>query len=306
MPESLSTGDVILLSAGLAVTLAAWTLLAWKKRSGPLLPPEPRTAVPWGPADIAVIILAYLSVAFVLQSAFIDPAQWNPGSDLTPNEQAGQRVASPEMHPLERVLVDRPNALAWVLCTLSAVVVAPLAEEFFFRLLMQGWIESQLNQWKGLPLDTPCRVALAVSSLSFALLHFRTTAAVQPPTHALLVAMAVDAAVKVSAVAAGIVWLKIVCRATWTDLGFPAQLLRADVPRAVVAVAAIFVPVYAVHLAVSSLAPEGLALDPIPLFFFAWVLGFLYQRTHRLWAPILCHALFNGIPLVMLALESMR
>jgi membrane protease YdiL (CAAX protease family) len=40
--------------------------------------------------------------------------------------------------------------------------------------------------------------------------------------------------------------------------------------------------------------------DPIPLFVLALILGYMYQRTHRIVPSIVTHLLFNLTSLVML------
>jgi membrane protease YdiL (CAAX protease family) len=40
--------------------------------------------------------------------------------------------------------------------------------------------------------------------------------------------------------------------------------------------------------------------DPVPLFFLAVVLGYLYQQTHRIWPSIALHAALNGTSLLAL------
>jgi membrane protease YdiL (CAAX protease family) len=40
--------------------------------------------------------------------------------------------------------------------------------------------------------------------------------------------------------------------------------------------------------------------DPIPLFIVALVLGYLYQRTHRIWPGVVLHATLNGVSVLML------
>jgi membrane protease YdiL (CAAX protease family) len=40
---------------------------------------------------------------------------------------------------------------------------------------------------------------------------------------------------------------------------------------------------------------------PIPLFFLAMTLGYIYQRTHRVLPCIIVHALLNGTSLAMVA-----
>ena len=48
------------------------------------------------------------------------------------------------------------------------------------------------------------------------------------------------------------------------------------------------------------LAHVGYGPDPIPLFLLALVLGYTYQRTHRIVPSIVTHALFNGMSLFAL------
>jgi len=48
----------------------------------------------------------------------------------------------------------------------------------------------------------------------------------------------------------------------------------------------------------------GHGFDPIPLFFLALGLGYLYYRTHRIIPCIAMHALFNAFSLAMLGFDS--
>ena len=36
---------------------------------------------------------------------------------------------------------EKNDVAMWIVAAVSAVVVAPLFEEFFFRVLLQGWLE---------------------------------------------------------------------------------------------------------------------------------------------------------------------
>jgi hypothetical protein len=47
----------------------------------------------------------------------------------------------------------------------------------------------------------------------------------------------------------------------------------------------------------------GAGLDPIPLFMFSLVLGYLYHRTHRLLPCIILHMSLNSCTMLMLLLE---
>jgi membrane protease YdiL (CAAX protease family) len=47
----------------------------------------------------------------------------------------------PSTHPIIEILKHRDDQIAFALVVFQAVVVAPLFEEFIFRLLVQGWLE---------------------------------------------------------------------------------------------------------------------------------------------------------------------
>jgi membrane protease YdiL (CAAX protease family) len=48
-------------------------------------------------------------------------------------------------HPFITMLLESDSPSLWIAVAVSAVVVAPIAEEYFFRALVQGWFESLLN-----------------------------------------------------------------------------------------------------------------------------------------------------------------
>ncbi|MCP4815452.1 MAG: CPBP family intramembrane metalloprotease [Planctomycetaceae bacterium] len=49
-------------------------------------------------------------------------------------------------HPFITMLLESDSPSLWIAVAVSAVVVAPIAEEYFFRALVQGWFESLLNR----------------------------------------------------------------------------------------------------------------------------------------------------------------
>lgn len=71
----------------------------------------------------------------------------------------------PYRHPVVDFLAANrdPGSLALVL--LAAVVVAPCAEEFFFRRVLQGWLEKRMPESQG-------GGAIVVSAAAFALAHW--------------------------------------------------------------------------------------------------------------------------------------
>ena len=48
----------------------------------------------------------------------------------------------PAEHPVSDIFQSHPNVLTVLATALVAIVVAPLTEEFFFRVVLQGWLES--------------------------------------------------------------------------------------------------------------------------------------------------------------------
>jgi membrane protease YdiL (CAAX protease family) len=69
----------------------------------------------------------------------------------------------PYEHPVVDFLQQNRDPLAIGLVLLSAVVVAPVAEELFFRRVLQGWLERRLDDRAG--------SAIVISAAAFALAH---------------------------------------------------------------------------------------------------------------------------------------
>jgi membrane protease YdiL (CAAX protease family) len=67
----------------------------------------------------------------------------------------------PSQHPLIAVLRDHPSPALMAAVVFSAVVVAPLAEEYFFRVLLQGWLERLVRP----------QLAILASAAAFAVVH---------------------------------------------------------------------------------------------------------------------------------------
>lgn len=80
----------------------------------------------------------------------------------------------PSEHPLAKLARDQSDIGVLLLATLSAVVIAPLIEEFLFRVVLQGWLEKQEIVWRksrGIESDLPGLGPIIVVSTIFGLLH---------------------------------------------------------------------------------------------------------------------------------------
>jgi membrane protease YdiL (CAAX protease family) len=69
----------------------------------------------------------------------------------------------PYRHPLVDLLAERRDPVALSVVIGSAVIAAPVAEEFFFRRVLQGWLERRLPDAGG--------TAVVLSAAAFALAH---------------------------------------------------------------------------------------------------------------------------------------
>jgi membrane protease YdiL (CAAX protease family) len=82
----------------------------------------------------------------------------------------------PSEHPLIELLSEQPNITNLMVSIGLAVLVAPFIEEFVFRVLLQGWLETKEEQWARLYPAVFGRIprgaiAVTTSALAFALLH---------------------------------------------------------------------------------------------------------------------------------------
>jgi len=136
-------------------------------------------------------------------------------------------ILMPYEHPVLEMLQDRSQHKVWAAATVSAIVIAPIAEEFVFRLALQGWLEKAAVRIQELAREQGSSPSpkmarwgpIVLSSLCFALMHL------------------------------------------------------------------------------------GQGLAPVPLFFLALGLGYIYQATHRIVPCVAMHAAFNGFSLLVLRLS---
>lgn len=309
MPASLpQLVEVLAWTAGLSAFLVAWVLAGNRLLTGkPMLPRTPREPVPWGLGEALLVFVAFVGVPLVVDVLVPSVDVARPTAPLATAREAALRVVEqsldegarlteacrrteraiwvrslaspvalllglillrvlagaraadlgfcprrlggdvargalgfvavaapmfvmqaalqvlfrPTRHPIIPLLQSQPNVATLVLAAISAVLVAPLVEEFVFRVVLQGSLERFWGHGQSSgPCDEKDRQAdfrpIATSALVFALMH------------------------------------------------------------------------------------AGSGTDPIPLFVFALGLGYLYERTHRIWPCLVMHMLLNATSLAML------
>jgi membrane protease YdiL (CAAX protease family) len=171
-------------------------------------------------------------------------------------------------HPLIKQLIEtQPDRITMLLSGVFTVVVAPICEETAFRLLLQGWLE----RWEDERVGWRRKITSEMPNEPSATLGDDATVirdeAAQPNT------------------------------STFDAGNAP---IESDPPRrGIGGLPYGWFPIL-VSSAAFGMAHFGYGPEPIPLFLLALVLGYLYQRTHRIVPSIVTHALFNLFTMIVL------
>lgn len=261
---------------------------------------QPRRPVPWKGIDVALLFgLLFLPI---LPSIIAT----KPATDK--EQKTVEQIEAPKdhAHPLGRLLAESQSVWPLLLGVALAVVIAPLMEELYFRLLLQGWLESLEIRFRR-PLRIPCRwlgvVPITMVVLLFASIHYRE-ARPQFDLKTILELLGNMAAWSLLNIFVLLLWLKFGVKATASDLGFDIQKLGIDIAVGLAVTFVVIIATAAIKLSVFVFAPESLLapwIDPVCLVPLASALGFLYYRTHRIVPSIVVHATFNLIFGVLMA-----
>jgi len=296
-PELVQTALTVLALAGLAV----WAFVAVRlARRQPVVPHEPRRPVPWTLPDLLSILLIYLVLQMgVLAAAWV----WLGAEALEPPTAYRVEQATTE-HAVSQLLERaRADVVVFLLCGFTAVVAAPIAEEFLYRLLLQGWLE---RFWAELGPRMPRlrrllpggTLPIVLVALLFARAHFRVPSAPRDPGLQLFLLVGVGVG-SLLTVAAAVLLLRVRVGATWADLGWDLGKLPRDAAVGVLAFCAVGAPLYALQTTLSGVLPKHVSPDALTLLPFALLLGLLYYRTHRLGPPLALHMALNATTLLM-------
>lgn len=296
--EELSTplAAAILLIA-IVASLGLWTHLFTNWRHGRrVLPRQSRRLVPWGGAEAIAVFVLHLVIL-----ALVSPAV----ASLASKAEAPVTAPDETTHFIIQYLLDHPNPWAIVWTVVAVVVITPIAEEFVYRLVILGWLESlelPLRRRFRLLHRVPGVLALLVSAVLFALLHVRG-AAPRIDQERLFLLLSGTAVANVLAVVLGTCLLRATSGATWADLGWDHRRLGADVRLGLTGYLAALAPVFAIQILAMKLLPKDVAADPAAIFVFALALGWLFLRTHRLAPSIVCHMALNGQTVLIVLLS---
>ncbi len=172
-------------------------------------------------------------------------------------------VGPTEGHPLIKIVREHASPLLYMLAFATAVVVAPICEELLFRLLLQGWLEKWEDRRLGWRNEAP---------------KFEAPPNVEAQITNDEFSVPVDSAFDV--------------RHSAIPTDQPPPTGCGGLPYG-------WLPI-ALSSLLFALAHVGYGPEPVPLFLLALILGYVYQRTHRIVPCMVTHALFNGTSLVAL------
>ena len=204
----------------------------------------------------------------------------------------------PSEHPLIESLKLQREPQFVAIALFVAVISAPLTEEFFFRVLFQGWLEKMFDPWAcrspsfGMSLLVGNRAAEtenASPTTSHPADQFHESFA--SPAIAPSYSDPLNPYAPPLALATNLVPLDAIT-------SNPSPQAAAAFPRWITDVLAI-----STTAALFALAHVSHGPDWLPLFFFAVGLGYLYRRTHRILPGLVVHFLLNLLSMTALLIE---
>jgi membrane protease YdiL (CAAX protease family) len=166
-------------------------------------------------------------------------------------------------HPLVDELKKTHTPAMMLVGVLMVVVAAPLFEEFSFRLLLQGWLE----KWE----DEQIGYSGTIRPLMSDNISAESELDEQDAEEGVILPL------------------------PRVSVPLPRSGLLPDLPYG-------WLPIL-ISAILFGLAHWGHGVSPVPLVLFGIVLGYLYQRTHRLVPSITAHAVFNSYSMIMLWLS---
>ena len=327
MPDPPIDPAIVLFQVGMMLlSLTACVQVIQMRRRGTVLPYEPRRPVPWGAVGGTLAVVALISILYgafaetpepeadvvpAVHSAFdvLDallaqavvvivfvvvvalfsranvrdlglPTNWHVLTrDISIGAAACLVALAPvhmvqnilmsyffpklteSAHPIITMIKESPSWSMLIGTGVATVILAPVCEELTFRLLLQGWLERWEDQRLG----------------------WRQTTVEVPAT-----------ASEASPLDGSVVPTNQVVEQLAPALPAPEPPLRGigGLPYG-------WFPII-VSATAFGIAHIGYGPEPVPIFLLGLVLGYVYQRTHRIIPSMVTHALFNSFTMFIL------
>ena len=187
-------------------------------------------------------------------------------------------------HPLVEIIRENPHPIYFALSGFSALIVAPIAEECLFRVVLQGWLE------KVAAVPRPSGPDVLLGSL-----RASSAGSMEEPAQTSSPRRSVeDKSAENSYTAPSTEQPRSSHPAHTTPPAYATQLVGPSTWPIVVS-ASLF-----------ALAHFSHGPDPGPLFLLAIGLGYLYQRTHRVLPCIVVHFLLNLVSMLQLWVAAVQ
>ena len=257
-----------------------------------------KTAVPWTGFDVLLFFALWLAVPLVINtvvnSAIVSEdslARFVPTAKKVANE-------SDHGHSIAQLILKGKNSPIFLLVAfLAAIVVAPLIEEFLFRLLLQGWLEAKLRQHQ---VSYASSLSIVAVSLVFATMHGGNSPDLT--LQELIYRFVAFTVLYLLIFTLGIVYLVQKRNIKMTRCLFGTQRFFHPrfLPNAGYCLLALLF-IYGLKAVLTANFPHT-NVDPIPIFCFSLLLGILYSKTQNLSYCILLHACLNGMSWMILFL----
>jgi membrane protease YdiL (CAAX protease family) len=270
---------------------------------------ESRSAAKWNLFDVCFLLMFHswlntVCVSFVLSASGVVMPPSVAETSVIAEKQEATAEKTPAKHPLTQLIQQsRTNPSILLLAFLSGVIAGPLAEEFLFRLVLQRYLEKFCLLSLRIPSRSAGIISIIFTSLLFAFLHGLPRKTML--TDVLLATMSGLTIGSILFVVMGTVYLVFFRQADVKDLGWDnnyfGKYLFADIKTAIKYAVFVIPAVMLIHIASRLLLPNEIT-DPVPIFFFSLVLGFLFYKTRRILPSILLHLFFNGFNFAVLLL----
>lgn len=184
----------------------------------------------------------------------------------------------PYDHPTLTSLLKNPSAITVTACWFAAVFSAPIAEEFFFRGILQNWLQRLSSK------------TIQQNQILFG--------GWSPTVNDRLLGEAHDAVVAAPAISS----------AEGSDNPYRAPASPSSLdpsPTMASGDSAVAPPIWPIFVssAVFAAAHLGQGLAPVALFFFSLAIGYLYRQTSSLIPCIILHFLLNGFSMFWFTLN---
>ena len=211
-----------------------------------------------------------------------------------------EKADSPKTHhTVMEFLVKTPSLKKYLFIFCYAAILAPILEEFIFRLLFQGWLDAREREIFARRKGNGWRSVL-VTTVLFCLMHYRSAESEYPSEEILGIQFGILFMVSISVLLFGIWLLHGKLGLSFREIGLDLSHWKSDFCLGILAFAAFALPSYLLQGLVSPLLSEYCASDFIALFPISLIFGILYWRTRRLLPSIVTHCLFNGFSLFQL------